>query len=253
MILTLTCPVCRVPFQRARKNTLNRKVIFCSSACSNCPNGRHLKGLSFGWVTITCCVCKKQRPRKTSAAAKQAHHFCSKACWRSPEGARISGLEYEPLVPTGECRTSLPEYKIWKGMWQRCANPKNKRFMHYGGRGISVCERWSDFALFFADMGRRPSLEHSIDRTDNNGDYAPSNCAWRTREEQMANRCNTFWVNCPDGRLLTLRSAADEFNIKPQTLYGRIAVYGMPEDMALTAPRGYRRPYVWEKNKRGIF
>lgn len=81
-----------------------------------------------------------------------------------------------------------PEYKVWQGMWQRCTNPHDGKFYLYGGRGISVCERWNSFEMFLADMGRRPSPTHSIDRLKNDRGYSPDNCRWATILEQRYNR-----------------------------------------------------------------
>ena len=79
-------------------------------------------------------------------------------------------------------------YRIWSEMIQRCGNPNNQHWGHYGGRGIKVCDEWKDFRSFYRDMGDRPSPKHSIDRVDNDGNYEPSNCRWATKSEQNRNQ-----------------------------------------------------------------
>jgi hypothetical protein len=83
-----------------------------------------------------------------------------------------------------------PEYNIWNAMIQRCHNPHNLRFKDWGGRGIRVCIRWrKSYVNFIADMGYRPSRNHSIDRyPNNNGNYEPSNCRWATAKQQCETR-----------------------------------------------------------------
>ena len=77
-------------------------------------------------------------------------------------------------------------YDSWGKMIQRCTNPTNKDWRHYGGRGITVCDRWRDFNLFLQDMGERPD-GLTLERLDNDQGYCPRNCAWATRKQQANN------------------------------------------------------------------
>ncbi len=85
-------------------------------------------------------------------------------------------------------RVATPEYRSWQMMKNRCLNPRAEDWEYYGGRGITVDYRWFDFDGFLTDMGRRPSLAHTLERLNSDDDYHKNNCVWATREDQSRNR-----------------------------------------------------------------
>lgn len=86
----------------------------------------------------------------------------------------------------GQSKSS--EYKSWVGMKDRCLNPNIKAFKDYGGRGITICDRWLlSFENFLSDMGPKPSPDLTLDRIDVNGNYEPLNCRWLSKPDQNRN------------------------------------------------------------------
>lgn len=113
-----------------------------------------------------------------------------------------------------------PEYRAWRNMRDRCYNPNIHNYFRYGGRGIVVCERWlNSFNDFLSDMGLRPSPNHTIDRFPNNdGNYEPTNCAWRTPKEQANNRSSNTIIT-HNGISRTISEWAGSFGITNNALY----------------------------------
>lgn len=122
--------------------------------------------------------------------------------------------------------TSSREYKSWESMRQRCNNPKDKSYNHYGGRGISICERWNSFEAFYEDMGDKPDGTHTIDRINVNGNYTPGNCRWATQSTQQQNRRNNVMNPVMVRKIRKMFTAgkthkqiADHFNIATMNIY----------------------------------
>lgn len=117
--------------------------------------------------------------------------------------------------------SSTPTWNTWSSMRQRCEDPNHDDYPSYGGRGITVCERWSSFENFLEDMGEKPQ-GRSIDRIDNDAGYCKSNCRWATAIEQANNKTTSRWVTF-GGRTQTLMQWARELVITHATLQERIA------------------------------
>lgn len=139
-----------------------------------------------------------------------------------------------------------PEYRTWGAMLARCCNKNLKHYQRYGGRGIQVCERWHEFKNFLADMGNRPSAQHSLDRIDSNGNYEPSNCRWATPKEQSRNVHTNRLIEF-NGKTQCLSAWAEELGIHYSTLQGRIRRW--PIEKALTVKVRERKRKCRESNQ----
>ena len=133
----------------------------------------------------------------------------------------------------GQSKTGY--YRLWTGMLKRCFNPRCAGFKYYGGRGITVCERWrNSFENFCDDMGPRPSSKHSIDRIANAGNYEPGNCQWATQKSQCRNSRRNHHITL-NGDTRCVSEWAELFGIRPATIFARLS-YGWTESEAVTRP-----------------
>jgi hypothetical protein len=147
-----------------------------------------------------------------------------------PSKGRKTGTQSCGCLHVKHGMYGTPEYSAWQSMRGRCENPKMGNYYLYGGRGISVCERWSaSFEAFLKDMGLRPSPDHSLDRYPNNdGNYEPGNCRWATRKQQQRNRrtCHVLTVN---GVSATLAEWAERTGLGKGTIRERVRRGWSPE------------------------
>lgn len=126
------------------------------------------------------------------------------------------------------------EYRIWGCMKERCLSPNASSYTRYGGRGITVCERWlNSFESFLEDMGRRPGPEYSIERVDNEQGYSPENCVWATPQQQARNRMGTRLIKFR-GEVRCVADWADALGISRSALYQRLRALNWDSEKALT-------------------
>lgn len=136
---------------------------------------------------------------------------------------------------TSHRRSGTREYAAWGGMLTRCTNPNSKDFNRYGGRGISVCERWRTFENFLEDVGPKPSASHSLDRIDVNGNYEPGNVRWATLNEQAANKRRNRYLIVDGVKRLAIH-VAKENGISSDCFDNRVNTLGWDMMRAATEP-----------------
>lgn len=179
--------------------------------------------------TKECTACEVEKPtdafyRRADGAGLRSR--CKDCLRRSDEErARRRAL-----------RRASPERAILANVIQRCHNARNTSFANYGGRGIQVCERWREsFEAFLADMGPRPSPDHSIERRDNDGSYSPENCVWATKIEQNRNTRQNVLLTI-NGRTQCRSAWAAEVGIRAHAIRDRMEKLGWPAERAVLTP-----------------
>ena len=143
-------------------------------------------------------------------------------------------------MPNISPKTSEFEWRVWYGAICRCKYPSSTIWRFYGGRGISVCERWTGkdgYARFLEDMGRAPA-NHTLERIDPDGDYTPENCKWVEKRRQARNTRRT--VRAPDGTPVV--DLAEAAGLPYSTVIQRIRRLGWSLDKALSEPKTHNGP-----------
>lgn len=200
-------------------------------------NTKNLLGFRFGYLEVirydginrhgcamwVCrCDCDKEVTRRGSSLTN-----------KDRPNDKHCGCRNDIWVTHGMSKTR--PYKCWRSMKERCLNPKHKSYDRYGGRGITVCERWVDsFDNFWADMKASYKRGMSIERINNNEPYSPENCKWATPLDQANNRSSNFLITVPEGTM-TIAQAARIYNLHRMTLHHRIT-HGWSVEAALNTP-----------------
>ncbi len=155
-------------------------------------------------------------------------------------------LKIKSLTKHGMHKTK--EYSSWQHMKDRCLNSKYRNYKYYGGRGITICNRWIEsFQNFIDDMGKMPSGGYSIDRIDVNGNYCPENCKWSTREEQDNNTRNSRFITY-DGKTLTIAQWSRLNGISQMTISRRLR-RGWSEIDSITIPIKINNKYIEKQGR----
>lgn len=209
--------------------------------------GRLFVAESAGGARFRCvCDCGAEVIRTRSAIA-DGGEFTSCGC------ARLAGLELRRTHGEAAHGVVTPEYKAWHNIKQRCENPRERSFRNYGARGVYICDGWRErFDAFLADVGRRPTDGHSIDRVDNDGSYtcgrcadcvakgAAMNCKWSTLSEQNCNRRGNRKVTAR-GETLTIAEWSRKTGIPHETITARLRRGATGEEALMSRPPDKRR------------
>jgi hypothetical protein len=202
------------------------------------PNTKDLAGRRFGrllalgaasagpvcWHCV--CDCGKECIVEARCLSQGATRSCG--CLAA-EHNRKNGLRSRKH---GRSLSSV--YRVWHQMVRRCTNPRTHNWARYGGRGITVCERWKEFSAFIADMGECPP-GHSLERINNEGSYSPENCRWATPKEQSSNMRTNRRITA-FGETLHVSEWSRRLGIRGTTIHGRLKT-GLDGEAALTRPR----------------
>lgn len=213
------------------------------------PKMRNIARQKFGRLTVRQFIgLRGRRPLwLCDCACGRTVEATTNALTRTDDPRQSCGCLSREVLAARNQRHGLshtPEYAVWSGIKQRCLNARSKAYQNYGGRGVTICDRWvHSFENFLEDMGPKPSPQHTIERQDNNGNYEPGNCRWATATEQGRNKRNNRLLEF-DGARLTVPEWAERLGVKQDTLYMRLHRGWSVADV-LTAPLKERHFITW--------
>jgi len=187
------------------------------------PVGKHKTCGNIIWRCL--CSCGRVKNHDSAYLRRKQTNDCTCLIIRRKKRKRAQ---------VTKCSHAL--YPVYEAMRARCNNPNVPSYRNYGGRGIGICKRWDDFWLFVSDMGDKPSIKHSIDRIDNDGNYAPGNCRWATAKQQQSNKRTNINIT-HNGETRNVSEWSEINRIKRVTIYARLN-RGWDEVDAITTSAG---------------
>lgn len=182
----------------------------------------HRKGKNYYWVCK--CSCEKNTIKTVNSAQLNNGQSQSCGCFNK-ETITKHGLNGNKL------------YHIFNSMKARCYSTTNKSYKNYDGRGIKICDEWLNDVKLFIEWAHKNGYKEglTIERKDVNGDYCPQNCCWESRKTQSNNTRKNIFIDY-NGKTQTLTQWAEEYNIKPHTLYYRYVLKNWDIDKSLNTP-----------------
>lgn len=184
---------------------------------------------------VCACDCGVKKEIDINSIKRGKSTSCG--CFNREKAKKNATKHGKSMIKTG---VRHPDYCIWIKMKSRCLNPNDKSYSNYGGRGITVCERWkSSFENFISDMGWRPNKNYSIERIDYNKDYCPENCKWIHKSEQSKNNRRVKLIEY-NGLMYCLSDLCKILELPYGTMRHRVYDLKIPFSEAIKYPQHYK-------------